>query len=202
MPFPPPAASGEIGQTHGSRCRHRRVGDRLPNLSRRQPLTPAGDGQTGKPTVTQDAAPDAVWDANGAEAPQPTPQHKRGFSVKVYSPKNLGGLREFMSNSSAVNLAMVELYLEYENAPERRNGRMPVVRCEGVLPIKSRHGQNFRPVLRITNWVDPPAALNGKGMSPPVPPQPQSASTPRVPWALPEKPERSSELLNGDIPEF
>lgn len=147
----------------------------------------------------QDAAPDAVWDADGCEAAQPSPQHKRGFSVRLYSPKNLGGLREFMSNSSAVNAAMVELYSAFEDAPERLQGLVPVVRCEGVLPIKSRHGQNYRPVLRIARWVERPDALNGGG----GPKQPASEVT--GPWALPVKPEplpTGSEMIDDDLPEF
>jgi hypothetical protein len=146
----------------------------------------------------QNAAPHAVWDANGYEAPQPSPQHKRGFSVRVYSPKNLGGVRELMSNSSAVNAAIIELYSVYENAPESREGLVPVVRCEGFLPIKSRHGQNFRPVLRIVDWVQRPAALNGAASSPPV--QPQPAPTPIAPWAAPVQPEPSSAVFDDDIP--
>ncbi len=104
-------------------------------------------------------APNAVWD-NGATAPQPTPNHRRAFAVNVFSPKEIGGLREFSSTSNAAIIAVKELYEEqYENAHEAKKGMVPVVTCEKVFPVKSRQGTNYQPVLRIAKWVPRPQAL-------------------------------------------
>jgi hypothetical protein len=104
-------------------------------------------------------APDAVWD-NGKAAQQPTPQHKRGFSVNLFSPQKIGGLRELRSNSNAAINAIKTLYeQEYETAPEAAKGLVPVVTCESVRPVKSKFGTNYEPVLKIAKWVPRPEAL-------------------------------------------
>jgi hypothetical protein len=108
---------------------------------------------------TEGGAPDAVWD-NGAVAEQPTPKHRRGFAVNLFSPQKLGGLRELRSNSNAAISAIKELYEEqYETAPEAKRGLLPVVTCTSVTPIKSARSTNYQPVLKIQKWVPRPAAM-------------------------------------------
>lgn len=115
--------------------------------------------KTGWILFTEGQAPNSVWD-NGAAAPQPTPLHRRGFAVNVFSPKEIGGLREFSSSSNAAIIAIKELYEEqYETAPEAKKGLVPVVTCEKVFPVKSRQGTNYQPVLKISKWVPRPQAL-------------------------------------------
>lgn len=104
-------------------------------------------------------APDATWDSGPVTAAPPTPQHKRGFSLNVYSKKELGGIREFSSTSNITIIAIKELYEKFENAPERQKGMVPVVRCENVLPVKSKFGTNYQPVLTLLRWVARPAEL-------------------------------------------
>jgi hypothetical protein len=127
--------------------------------------------KTGWILFTEGQAPASVWD-NGATAPQPTPQHRRGFSVNVFSPKEIGGLREFSSSSNAAIIAIKEMYEEqYESAPEAKKGMVPVVTCEKVFPVKSRQGTNYQPVLKITKWVPRPQAMPATiAAEPEVPP--------------------------------
>jgi hypothetical protein len=46
---------------------------------------------------------------------------------------------------------------------------VPVVRCENVLPVKSKFGTNYQPVLTLLRWVarpaELPARLAGNGAS-------------------------------------
>lgn len=115
--------------------------------------------KTGWILFTEGQAPASVWD-NGRTAEQPTPQHRRGFAVNVFSPKEIGGLREFSSSSNAAIIAIKELYEEqYEPAGEAKKGLVPVVTCEKVVPVKSRQGTNYQPVLKIVKWVPRPQAL-------------------------------------------
>jgi hypothetical protein len=105
--------------------------------------------------------PQTCWDTNGAVAPKPAnmPKAKRGFSVNVFAPK-LGGLREFSSTSNGAIIAVRDLYNElFEAAAERLEGKVPVVRCEKVLPEKGKFGTNYRPVLKIVKWVARPPGL-------------------------------------------
>jgi hypothetical protein len=113
--------------------------------------------------------------------------------------KTIGGGREFTGCSIGARAAIDELYDEFESAPERQQGLVPVVCSEAVLPVKSRHGQNYRPVLRIFKWVERPDGLNDAG----GPKEPAREAT--APWALPVKPEPSptdSEMFDDDLPEF
>jgi hypothetical protein len=114
--------------------------------------------KTGWLLFTEGMAPETTWD-NGSIPPQPSPKHKRGFSVNVFSPKELGGLREFSATSNSAIIAIKELYEKYENSPEAKNGLVPVVKCENVLPVKSKFGTNYQPILTITKWVPRPEAL-------------------------------------------
>jgi hypothetical protein len=105
--------------------------------------------------------PQTAWDTNGAVAPKPAnmPKAKRGFSVNVFAPK-LGGVREFSSTANGAIVGVRDLYNEqFENAPERLQGKVPVVKCEKVLPQKTKFGTNYEPKLRILKWVDRPPGL-------------------------------------------
>lgn len=93
-------------------------------------------------------------------AVKPSPDFKQGFQVNVFSQKNLLGLREFASTAGAVIDAMNAVYDDYADAPEAKAGKLPVVRCETVKPIVSKHGTNYSPVLRIVSWVARPAEFD------------------------------------------
>lgn len=137
--------------------------------------------RTGWILFNEGAAPESVWD-NGAMAQQPGPKYKRGFAVDVFSPKQIGGLKEFSSNSNSSIVAIKALYDAYENSQEAAKGLVPVVTCERVEPIKSKFGTNFQPSLKIVRWVPRPEGLTAKNTQPApaksnVPP-PKSAA----PW--------------------
>lgn len=114
-------------------------------------------------------APDTVWDDNGRVGEKPSPNHKRGFAVNVFSPKLIGGLREFSSTSNIAINAIKELYDAYEKQYDPTKKLVPVVTCESVQAVKSKFGTNYQPVLKIQKWVPRPqdmpepagAATNG-----------------------------------------
>jgi hypothetical protein len=116
--------------------------------------------------------PRTIWDSNAVPAPKPLdmPKAKRGFAVNVFAPK-LGGLREFSSTSNGACTAIRELYNEqFEQAPERVAGKVPVVKCEKIMPVKSKFGTNYEPVFKIIKWIDRPAGLPA-GITVPPPKQ-------------------------------
>jgi hypothetical protein len=105
-------------------------------------------------------APAKTFDPSLAEAaPKPGDGFKRGFELEVFSDKNLGGKREFSSTAGAVIESMNALYDAYVAAPESKAGKLPVVKCVGVLPITGKHGTNYQPQLEIVGWADRPAEL-------------------------------------------
>lgn len=103
-------------------------------------------------------------------AVKPSPDFKQGFQLDVFSNKNLLGVREFASTAGAVIDAMNAVYDQYDDAPESKAGKLPVVRCVSVKPIVSKHGTNYSPVLEIVDWVDRPAELmpSAPSASPPL----------------------------------
>jgi len=118
------------------------------------------------------SAPDKAINASlSAWGPKPSDAHKRGFQINLFSDKNLLGVREFASTAGSVIEAMNGLYDAWLAAPEAAQGKLPVVRCAGVLPVTGKHGVNYAPVLEIVAWVDRPAQLGevtAKAMADPV----------------------------------
>lgn len=121
--------------------------------------------KTGWIMFGENGPPMAVWD-NGAMAPSPGQGYRRGFSVNVFSPQKLGGLREYRSNSNVSITSMLDLYNAYETAPEAKQGLAPVVQCTNVEPIKGFRGINYQPVFKIIKWVPRPAGLSAAGNKP------------------------------------
>jgi hypothetical protein len=127
--------------------------------------------------------PQTLWDNNGLISLKPAsmPKAKRGFAVSVFAPK-LGGLREFSATSNGAVIAIRDLYdTQFEPAAERLAGKVPVVKCERILPVKSKYGTNFEPVLKIVKWIDRPMGLpldEIAAMPPkPTPSQPKEADS-------------------------
>lgn len=131
------------------------------------------------------SAPDKAINAQlSAWGPKPSDAHKRGFQINLFSDKNLLGVREFASTAGSVIEAMNGLYDAYLAAPEAAQGKLPVVRCAGVLPVTGKHGVNYAPVLEIVAWVDRPAQLGevtAKAMADPVAAAPVAGSTVHAP---------------------
>lgn len=135
--------------------------------------------ETGWFKFSSGVAPEKVMDPSLAEAaPNPGTDFKRGFQIDLYSEKNLMGLREFSSTAGIVIEAMNNLYDLWMAAPENASGKLPVVRCSGVLPISNKHGTNYQPTFEIVGWTDRPAALAGSGASPPPAAAPAPAAPP------------------------
>lgn len=95
---------------------------------------------------------------NAATA-RPGDGFKSGFQVNLFSGKNLLGVREFASTAGVVIDSMNELYDRYCEAPECKDGKLPVVKCVDVKPIAGAHGTNYSPVFQIVSWVERPPEL-------------------------------------------
>ena len=61
-------------------------------------------------------------------APKPSDEHRRGFAVKLFSPKNFGGTVEFSSTSMHTLHAMEDLHEEFSITKAEHPGQVPVVR--------------------------------------------------------------------------
>jgi len=135
------------------------------------------------------SAPDkAINPQLSAWGPKPSDAHKRGFQINLFSDKNLLGVREFASTAGSVIEAMNGLYDAWLAAPEATQGKLPVVRCAGVLPVTGKHGVNYAPVLEIVAWVDRPAQLGevtAKAVAGPVAAAPVAGPAVHAPAPVP-----------------
>ena len=133
---------------------------------------------TGWLAFPQGGAPNWVPDPSLSDAGvQPSPDHKRGFKINLYSDKNLDGLREWMSNSNCANTAVKGLYAAYEGLRVANVGKVPVVRSTGMTPIATQHGTNYQPTLEIVAWADRPEGLTVEAAAPAPPPAAAPANT-------------------------
>lgn len=111
-------------------------------------------------------APSKTFDPSLAEAaPKPGDGFKRGFELNAYSEANLLGLRDFSSTAGVVIEAMNALHTDWEVAKAQNPGKLPVVKCAGVLPIVGSHGINYQPQLEIVAWADRPAEMASSAAS-------------------------------------
>jgi len=116
--------------------------------------------KTGWFTFMEGAAPVKVFDPSLSEAAgRPSPDAKRGFEVLMFSDKNIGGLREFASTAGVVIESMNALYDAWEAGKAANAGKLPVVKCAGVSPVKSAKSTNYQPKFEIVAWTDRPNEL-------------------------------------------
>lgn len=131
--------------------------------------------KTGWILFLEGQAPSREWDADlKTPAPKPSDKHKRGFSVRLFSKASFNGVVELSSSSMHLCASINELYKQYDEAPEKSKGKLPVVKYTGSTPMKDKMGTNYKPNFVIEKWVDRPADLDG-GEEPAPAPVPTSS---------------------------
>lgn len=114
-----------------------------------------------------------TWEASPGEG------HKQGFQLNVFSDKNLGGVREFLSTAQAVKEAMNDLYDDWTANKAANPGKLPVVKCVGVSAVTGQHGTNYKPQFEIVSWAPRPEGLGGSvGAAEPAAAAPKAAPAP------------------------
>ncbi len=135
----------------------------------------------------------ARWNSGGApewkmvkvgqpKPAKPAPDFKQTFRLNIKLNSKIGGdVREFASSAACVIGAVDKLYDDYMAAPERSQGKLPVVALTGTTMITSGSGAqkstNYAPNFAITNWMARPADM--AGVSAPVVPRPVSRPAPQ-----------------------
>jgi hypothetical protein len=105
--------------------------------------------------------PDASVGKKGA---QPSPDHKRGFSVKFYN-KQLGTC-EWSSNGVGPNMGLEALYLkcmEERKALPLNQSLLPVIEYKGSKMEKIGKGTTRIPQFDVTDWIARPAGMDESG---------------------------------------
>lgn len=147
-------------------------------------------------------APSKTFDPSLSEAaPKPGPDFKRGFELDLFSEKNLLGVREFSSTAGVVIEAMNSLHDHWLVEKDKQPGKLPVVKCVGVIPVTGSHGTNYQPQLEIVSWVDRPAELSGStapaAQQQPTPPA--AAKAEHAPPPAAKAPEPATAGADNDV---
>ncbi len=115
---------------------------------------------------------------------------KQGFKVDIaLSSAAGGGAYEVSSTAKALIGVIDRIHTEYQNAPERAEGKLPVLKMTGTTVVETKGPQgvtrNYAPNLSISAWVERPATLPRKMSvaAAPVASPPSTGSTPVPPPA-------------------
>ncbi|MEM7398731.1 MAG: hypothetical protein AAF354_07305 [Pseudomonadota bacterium] len=116
-------------------------------------------------------------EAKKIEPPDPpSPKHKHGFVMNVFSEKSLGGVREWMGTQKSVMAPIGAAVDEWRKDPDGMTaGKLPVINFSDVTEVTMGTGERkktlFAPILKIEKYVDRPDGLkpttraNGNGGS-------------------------------------
>lgn len=95
-------------------------------------------------------------------------QFKQGFRMRAALPPGLGGgVYEVAASAKAFIAGIDALHTAYQNAPEAKHGKLPVVVMTGTIMIETTTpkgtNRNYGPVLQIDRWIDRPASMPAQG---------------------------------------
>lgn len=124
---------------------------------------------------TAGAAPAYVTQgiAHGIPAKPQGENWKQGFRVNIALGSALGGgVFELSSTAKALIGVIDRLHTEYGTAPEKAQGKLPILKMAGTTVVETKGPQgvtrNYAPNLSIAGWVDRPATLPIKGAAAPA----------------------------------
>lgn len=94
----------------------------------------------------------------GVKAKQPSPDHKRGFSVKLFSKPT--GVVEWCTNQVGANKGFQSIFTECDRNKEQHPGKVPIISYDGATAVKIGAGNTSIPNFSLKNWIKRPAALD------------------------------------------
>jgi len=102
---------------------------------------------------------DWVEDATvGVKGKQPTPEHKYGFSVKLFSKPT--GVVEWCAASVGATKGFQSIFNACDKGAAANAGKVPVIKYEGATAVKIGAGTTAIPNFTLKNWINRPAALD------------------------------------------
>ena len=120
-------------------------------------------------------------DVVGKKGPQPSANHKRGFSVVFYS-KALGTV-EWSSNGVGPCMGMETLYKQCSEQHAANVNKLPVIEYTGSRMEKIGKGTTRIPAFNLTGWIARPAGMDAEAAAPADEFDPFPAPAPAAPAA-------------------
>ena len=103
----------------------------------------------------RDWQPDASL---GKKGPQPSADHKRGFSIKFYNKEM--GVAEWSANGTGPNKGLEQLWKAIEAGQPANAGKYPVIEYAGSTLEKIGKGTTRIPNFNVVSWIDRPAGMD------------------------------------------
>jgi hypothetical protein len=103
----------------------------------------------------RDWQPDVSLGKKGA---QPSPDHKRGFSIKFYNKEM--GVVEWSANGTGPNMGLEKLWKAIEAGQAANAGKYPVIEYKGSTLEKIGKGSTRIPNFDVTSWIERPAGMD------------------------------------------
>jgi len=103
----------------------------------------------------RDWQPDASLGKKGA---QPSPDHKRGFSIKFYNKEM--GVAEWSANGTGPNMGLEKLWKSIEAGQPANAGKYPVIEYKGSTLEKIGKGTTRIPNFNVVSWIERPAGMD------------------------------------------
>lgn len=127
--------------------------------------------RTGWGVIKEGAAPEWIWtDRLGAYGSQPSPDHKKGFSVILYTKQT--GKVEWSSTGTGPCMGFDVVFEEIWNGKDANPGKVAVIEYTGSEAIKVGKGNTRRPLFKLVKWVDRaniPWGADAEGQAAPKP---------------------------------
>jgi hypothetical protein len=112
--------------------------------------------KTGWGKIVAGSSPSWSWDTRpGVKGDQPSDEHKRGFSLQMYS-KTIGQ-REWSTNSAGSNKGLSAIWGQISDQAVANPGKVPVLKFTGATVIAIGKGSTQVPNFTLEKWVDAPA---------------------------------------------
>lgn len=128
--------------------------------------------KTGWGKISEGAAPEWSWDERpGVKGQQPSPEHKRGFSVMVYLKSY--GWREWTTTGSGPKMGLEAVWPAIHNGAGSNAGKVAKVKYNGAVAQAIGKGQTRVPQFELVGWADRP-----EGETPAAAPAPAPAPEP------------------------
>ena len=114
--------------------------------------------KTGYGKISEGEAPDWHWDEQtGVKGKQPSPDHKRGFSVMLFI-KDIGW-REWSANQVGVLKGMTAFWVQIDPHLKDNAGKVCRVKYDGAKAETIGKGSTRIPQMMLVDWVDPPKEI-------------------------------------------
>jgi hypothetical protein len=94
----------------------------------------------------------------GKKGAQPSPDHKRGFSIKFYNKEM--GLAEWSANGTGPNMGLEKLWKAIEAGQAANADKLPVIEYKGSTLEKIGKGTTRIPNFDVVSWIERPAGMD------------------------------------------